>query len=647
MATRVDRRTWRPGPKELERSRLHGFCRAAGCDDLDELDRRALADPAWFWRTAWGWLGLDWQAPPRAFMAGLDRPASATWFPGGRCNLAANAVDRWLAAGRGAEPAIVWEDEAGETGAFTFAGLAAEVRRVAGGLAALGVGVGDRVGLQLPMAAEAAVAQLACAHLGAIAVPIFSGFGVGAIVERLRLAGARAHIVAEGYLRRGRVVALREVIARASDELPDLDSVVVVSPGAPVAGPRLRGEVAWETLGGDRDLPAAELLASHPLLLAFTSGTTGAPKGAVLTHAGFAVKAGTDAAWCFDLGRDDVATWITDPGWIMAPITVLGGLLAGSAVALYGGAVDWPNAGRLWRVVDRLGVTMLGVSPTLVRSLMAAGAAAVPPARSRRLRVLASSGEMLTTDAYRWLFDHVGDGALPIINYSGGTEVSGAILTNTTCEAIAESGFARPVPGMAADVAGESGASVRGGVGELVLRRPSPGMTDGFWAPGGARVEAGYWSRWPDTWVHGDWAEVDDDGTWHIRGRSDDTLKIAGKRLGPAEVEAAVNAHPDVVESAAIGVPDAVKGEGIVVFARTRDGAPAQQPLRDELDAFVAAALGRALRPKAVLFVDDLPRTRSGKILRRLVRATYLGEPHGDVSALEDAAAIDAVRRAR
>ena len=638
---------WHPTAVERERSRLLEFCRTTGSADPAELAARARRDPEWFWGEAAGWLGLEWQTAPRAVASGLDQPAETTWFPGARFNLADNAVDRWVRAGRGDEPALVWETEGGAFGRMSFAELAAEVDRVARGLRDAGIGVGDRVGIQLPMVAEAAVAQLACAKLGAIAVPVFSAFGVGAVAERLRLAGACAHIVADGFQRRGLTIALRPACAELAALVPDLRTFVVVAlADEPVDVPELPGELAWSALGarGDGVLAPAELPARHPLLLGFTSGTTGTPKAAVLTHAGFAVKAATDVAWCFDVGPGDVAAWITDPGWIMSPITVLGGLLAGGAVATYGGAVDHPDPGRLWRTVAATGITMLGVSPTLVRTLMGAGDRALPEGLGA-LRVLASSGEPWTTDAYTWLFERVGGRRLPIINYSGGSELSGAILSNTTVQPIVPCGFAGPVPGMGADVVDDGGLPVRGGVGELVLRAPSPGMTDGFWGDRD-RYRRTYWSRWPGTWQHGDWAEIHADGTWFIRGRSDDTLNVAGKRLGPAEVEAAVNEHGAIMESVAIGVPDAVKGEAVVVFARPAVAVDDEE-LRADIAALVTRRLGKALRPKAVLLVDDLPRTRSGKLLRRLVRTAHLGEPLGDLAALEDAAAIDAVRAAR
>lgn len=637
---------WIPDEQAVKRSRLSAFLAATGCADPGVLDRKAREDPAWFWGEAARWLRLDWQCEPDAVVENLDEPHRARWFPGGKLNIADNAVDRWVRRGRGGEVALRWETEGGERGAWTFAELAAEVDRVARGLLECGIGFGDRVGIQLPMVREAVVATLACAKIGAVAVLLFSGFGPGAVAQRLGDAGAVALICADGFPRRGKTVRLREVVAEVAERTPGLRTCVVVGLASD-DGPRLPGEVAWGDLANGvpcDPLPAARCSSSHPLMIAYTSGTTGAPKGITLGHAGFAVKAGTDAAWCFDVGEGDVSSWITDPGWIMSPITVLGGLVAGSAVAVYGGGVDYPDPRRVWRFADAAGVTMLGVSPTLVRTLARGSDDAVPEPPAT-IRVFASSGEPWTPDAFSWLFERVGRGRIPIINYSGGTEVSGAILTNTTLQPIVPCGFAGPVPGMAADVADPDGRSLTGTVGELVLRRPSPGMPLGFWGQDG-RYEKTYWSHWPGTWLHGDFAEIDREGVWFIRGRSDDTMNVAGKRLGPAEIEQVVGEHPGVSESAAFGVPDPVKGEHVVVLVVPSPHAP-PNGLGAEVTALVGDRLGAALRPHAVHTVPSLPRTRSGKIMRRVIRAVYLGEPPGDVSSLDNPDAIELVREVR
>lgn len=633
---------WEPTAEHLERARLLDLCRRVGVADRHELDRWATSDPARFWAAVSDWLGLHWQQPPDRVVDGLADPASARWFPGGRFNLAEAVLHRWVGAGRGGEVALVWEAEDGGTGRWTFDELLAETARAAAGLAAAGLTAGDRVAVQVSMRPEAAVAQLALAWLGAVCVPVFSGFGADAVADRLRLSGARALVVSDAVVRRGRAHDLRRQTAQVLAAVPQVELCVTLPVVGDGGSDSLRGELPWTELcaTGAESGPPTRLPADHPLMVAFTSGTTGQPKGITLSQAGFAVKAGFDAAVCFDAGPGDVAAWFTDPGWVMHPITLLGGLVAGAAVALLDGAPDHPTPTRLWESVDRLGISVLGVSPTLVRGLMAQAAAPAAPPGS--LRVLASSGEPWTDDAYRWLHEQVGREGVPIINYSGGTEVSGAILSNTVTEPIVPCAFSGPVPGMGACVVDASGRPLVQGQGELALSVPSPGMPLGFWGQPG-RYERTYWQRWPGTWHHGDWVERTAEDGWFVHGRSDDTLKVAGKRLGPAEVENLVNSVAGVLESAAIGVPDELTGAALVVYARVRPGVDGDEVAAAVGDR-VATGLGRPLRPREVHVVDDLPRTRSGKILRRLVLDAHLGRPvDRSASSLANPGSLDLI----
>jgi acetyl-CoA synthetase len=421
--------------------------------------------------------------------------------------------------------------------------------------------------------------------------------------------------------------------------------IILRRAGTPVQWNPARDHWWHELLANQSDESTTEPTgADEPMMLLYTSGTTGRPKGAVHTHCSFPIKAAQDMLHGLDLHEDEVAYWMTDMGWMMGPWLVFGTLLVGATMMLYDGAPDYPAPDRLWALVERHRVTLLGISPTLVRSLMTHGEQPLKSHDLSSLRKFGSTGEPWNPAAWLWLFNHAGGGELPILNYSGGTEISGGILSGNVHTPLKPCAFAGPMPGMAADVVDASGNPVRGQVGELVIRQPWIGMTRGFWKDSQRYLDT-YWSRFPGVWVHGDWAAIDDDNLWYILGRSDDTIKIAGKRLGPAEVESILAAHPSVKEAAAIGVPDPIKGEALVCFVVLRPDHLPNESLRKELEKQIIRDLGKPLAPRELKFVRDLPKTRNSKIMRRIIRATFLGESPGDTSALEDATSIDAIRQ--
>jgi acetyl-CoA synthetase len=378
-------------------------------------------------------------------------------------------------------------------------------------------------------------------------------------------------------------------------------------------------------------------------MVIYTSGTTGRPKGIVHTHCGFPVKSAQDMALNIDVHAGERVCWITDLGWMMGPWLIYGALILGATVCLYDGAPDFPDADRLWAFCARHRVNALGISPTLIRALMPYGAELPERHDLSALRILASSGEPWNPDPWWWAFEHVGQRRVPIINYSGGTEISGGILGNTVIHPIKPCGFAAPCLGIDADVLDEQGNSVRGKVGELVIKAPWIGQARGFWRDPQRYLDT-YWSKFPNVWVHGDWAEIDEDGHWFIQGRSDDTLKIAGKRVGPAEVESVLTGHPDVIEAAVIGIPDELKGTAMIAFCLSGAPSPA---LAEQLKTRVGEALGKPLRPEAVHFVSAIPKTRNAKLMRRVLRAAYLGEDPGDLTALENPQAIEIIKQSR
>jgi acetyl-CoA synthetase len=648
MTASTDEIIWRPTPEVAERSRIGRFMRAHGLGSLAELQRRSIEDMEWYWTAVVRDLGLRWIRPPRRVLDDARGPAWPAWFPGAQLNVTDNCVDRQVDGGRGDQPALIWEADDGQTRTLTYRELAREVGRLANALKDLGIAEGDRVGVFLPMSPEAAIATLAVTRLGAIYTPCFSGFGAHAVASRLQDSEARVLITADGFHRRGQVVRMKETADEAAAACPRVEHVLVYR--------RLGREVPWRA-GRDRwwheevarqpeACPVVPVGADHPCLIIYTSGTTGRPKGAVLTHGGFLLKAAHDFAYCHDVGAGDRLFWLTDLGWLMGPMLITAALVHGATGVLFEGVPDHPRPDRLWALVERHRISVMGLSPTAVRALMPHGPEHPRGHDLSSLRILASTGEPWNPEPYRWLFEHAGRSRLPIINYTGGTEISGGILGCFPVTPLKPCSFAGPIPGMAADVFGDDGRPVRGQVGELVITRPWPGMTAGFWRDP-QRYEETYWARWPGVWVHGDWAVVDDEGFWFLQGRSDDTLKIAGKRLGPAEVESILVGHPAVAEAGVIGVPHEIKGEAVVCFVVLKPGQAASEPLRAELVECVARQMGKALKPERVLFARDLPKTRSAKIMRRVIRATYLGREPGDLSSLENPDAVKAVAEAR
>jgi len=630
---------WSPSERYLARSRLRRFAEAHGHRDFPSLHRWSVEDLDGFWRAVDRDIGLVWKKPYDRVLDTSRGIPWTTWWLGGRLNFVASALRH-----DPSRTAIIFEGEEGTTRRLTYGELAAAVRRCAAGLRALGVHAGDRVGIFLPLTPECAIATLAVAAIGAIYTPIFSGYASDAIAGRLRDCDASVLITADGFRRRGQVIQMKETADAALDGAPSVRTVVVVRRLSRDLRLRER-DVWWDDMmaqGSDESL--ADTSPEDPYMLIYTSGTTGRPKGAVHVHGGFPIKAAQDLAHVFDLQPGDLLWWFTDIGWMMGPWLIAGGLINGATILLYDGAPDFPDAGRVWSIVERHRVTHLGISPTAIRGLMRAGEEPVRRHDRSSLFVLGSTGEPWNPEPWWWYFGVVGEKRAPLINYSGGTECSGGILGCTTWTPLKPTAFAGPVPGIAADVADAHGNSLRGAVGELVIRRPWPGMTRGFWRDP-EKYLATYWSRLPNVWVHGDWARSDDDGFWYIEGRSDDTLKVAGKRVGPAEIESAATAHGAVLEAAAIGVPHELKGEAIVLFVVLRSGHGATDALAGEIMDKVAASLGRPLRPEVVRFVTDLPKTRNAKILRRVIRGAYLGQADlGDLSALENPAAVERIR---
>lgn len=644
---------WRPAPAQIERAHLTEFMRRYQLASFDDLLSRSTSDVAWFTNALLDYLDLQFYEPYEQVVdlsGGIQTPR---WCVGGKMNIVHNCVEKWLATSGGERLAVAWEGEEGTLRSLTYRELNTQVNKTANALRSLGLGKGDAVGLFMPMTPEIVIALLAIAKIGAIILPLFSGYGAGAIVSRLNDAGAKALFTADGAYRRGKAVAMKAIADEAAAQIPTLEHMIVQQRTGQVISMTPGRDHGWEDLIAPQPVEAAtEITAAEDvLMLIYTSGTTGKPKGAVHTHCGFPVKAAQDMAFGTDVHAGDTIYWMTDMGWMMGPWLVFGSLLLGATCFLYDGAPDFPAPNRLWQLVERHKISQMGVSPTLIRSLIPHGNLFEQSDLST-LKCFASTGEPWNPEPWKWLFHSVGKSQVPIINYSGGTEISGGIVMGNPLLPLKPCAFSAPCPGIAADVLDENGQPLRNAVGELVIKAPWIGMTRGFWKDPQRYLDT-YWSRWENIWVHGDFAAIDADGLWYILGRSDDTIKIAGKRLGPAEVESILVRHPAVVESAAIGVPHEIKGSELILFVVLKaaflsgnSDSAGLDSIRAALREMVIDEMGKALAPKAILFVSDLPKTRNAKVMRRMIRAAYLGQELGDTSSLVNPDAVEEIKKA-
>ncbi len=639
---------WQPNPQWIAESNLQRFMDAHAIAGYDELHRRSVADIAWFWDAIMKDLDIQFYQPYQTIVDLSNGIQFPEWCVGGEMNIIHNCLDKWQTTPVRNRVALRWEGEEGKQRTLSYGDLYREVNRCANALRQLGLGKGDAVGLYMPMIPELAVAFLAIIKIGGIILPLFSGYGPSAVSTRLSDADAKALITADGMFRRGKPVLMKPIADEALRDAPTVQHVIVVNRIDAATLPWKQGrDRRWEELVPQQSPQAetARTAAEDVLMVIYTSGTTGKPKGAVHTHCGFPVKSAQDMYHPMDLKPQDTLYWMTDMGWMMGPWEVFGTLLIGATMVFYDGAPDYPAADRLWKMVERHGVTHLGVSPTLIRSLKTHGTAPLEKHDLSSLRAAGSTGSPWDPDSWLWLFRNVLNGEKPILNYSGGTEISGGIVCGNFFKPLKPCAFSGAVPGMDAEVVNEEGKPLRGEVGELIVRQPWIGMTRGFWRDRRRYLES-YWNRLENIWVHGDFAAIDNDGLWYILGRSDDTIKIAGKRLGPAEVEAIVNAHEAVAESAAIAVPDPLKDNEVVVFCVLKPGVPGDEKLREELLERIIAELGKPLKPREIRFAAALPKTRNAKVMRRVIRAAYLGLDPGDLSSLEDPGTVEAIREA-
>ncbi len=638
---------WQPSKDYIEKANITRFMRKHRIKTYEDLIKRSQEDIEWFWEEALKDMGIEWFRPYEKVLDLTKGIEWASWFVNGKINIVHNCLDRHMKTKVKNRRALIWEGENGDVKELTYAELYAQVNKVANALRDAGIRKGNTVGLYMPMVPEVVVAMLASLKIGAIIIPVFSGFGAAALATRLNDAEARVLFTADGSWRRGKQIGIKKEADLAVSNVKSIEKVIVVKRTGGETQMMTGRDVWWDDFvkGKSTDCETEHTNSEDYSLLIYTSGTTGKPKGAVHTHAGALAQIAKELHYYFDVKQDDLFFWLTDIGWMMGPWMIIGVYAFGGAVFIFEGAPDYPHPDRLWDMIERHKINTLGISPTAIRLLKKSEDKWVMKHDLSSLRFLGSTGEPWDPDSWTWFFQKVGKGKVPIINISGGTEIVGCFLSPLPITELKPCTLRGPGLGMDIDTYDDDGKPVRGKMGHLVATKPAPSMTKGFWHDPDRYIET-YWSRWPKVWYHGDWAYIDEDGFWFLGGRSDDTIKVAGRRTGPGEIEAVIMKHPGAAECAAIGVPHEIKGEGIVCFVALKPGFEHSEGLRKDMENLVVKEMGKTLRPEKILFVSDLPKTRTAKIVRRVVRAVYLGKELGDTSSVENLDSIEAIKKA-
>ena len=623
------------------------FRAQANCRDPKIL-ARAARDPEKFW-AEWA-ARLEWFKPWKKVLEW--KPPHAKWFVGGKLNLSVNCLDRHVRQGptsRRNKAALVWEGEPGDRRTLTYWELYREVNQFASALKKLGVRKGDRVAIYLPLIPEAAVAMLACARIGAIHSVVFGGFSSEALRDRINDARAKLLITADGGYRRGSLLPLKQFADEALRDCPSVKNVVIVRRGGadfPVHVSEGRDHWYHRLL---QDAPAfcepEEMDSEDPLYILYTSGTTGKPKGIVHTSGGYLTGVLATTNLVFDLKEDDLFWCTADIGWVTGhSYSVYGPLANGATTLMYEGAPDWPARDRFWDICERHGVTVFYTAPTAIRAFMRWGSEHISKHDLSRLRLIGTVGEPINPEVWVWYHNTVGGGRCPVVDTWWQTETGHILITPLPGVTALKPGSATfPFPGVAAEVVDERGRPVKVGAGYLILTRPWPGMLRGIWG-NPERYQQAYWSKFPGVYFTGDGAKRDADGYFWLLGRVDDVLNVAGHRIGTAEVESALVAHPGVAEAAVVGIPHEIKGEAIAAFVTLKDATQQHAELEEELKEHVVKKIGAIARPEKIIFSADLPKTRSGKIMRRLLRDVAVGRALGDVTTLADPSVIESLK---
>ncbi|WP_255191246.1 AMP-binding protein [Natronobeatus ordinarius] len=662
----IDRVVHEPSREFVESTNVYAFMEAHGIDDYDELIERTTTELGdgesgvdWFWDELVDYLEIEFYEAYDEVRDDSEGPQFTDWYPGGELNIAHNVLDRHAALESPTRNTVatIWEGEDGEVREVTYHELHRQANKVANALEERGVGTGDTVGLYMPMVPEVVSILYGCFKVGAIAVPIFSGFGVEATATRIEDSECSVLFTGDGFYRRASPITLKDAADEAIEEAGHVEHTIVFDrlgasdEHSDLAVPWNDERDEWwddAVESADDAYETKSLPSDQESMLLYSSGTTGKPKGIVHTHAGVQLQCAKELHFGFDVKPADRFFWVSDIGWMMGPWTLIGNHTFGGTIFMYEGAPDYPQPDRFWEMIDRHSITQFGISPTAIRALRKHGDEWVEGHDLSSLRILGSTGEPWDPESWEWFYEHVGGGEAPIVNISGGTEICGCFLMPMPTQPLKPCTLGGPGLGMDIDVVDHAGESVKDDHerGFLVAKDSCPSMTKSLWS-GDERYLEEYWSTFEDMWDHGDWAQKDEDGFWFLHGRADDALNVAGRKVGPAEIEGVLIDHEAVNQAAAVGVPDDTTGTAVVAYVILEDGEDASDDLREELREQIGEEHGKPFRPREILFVDAFPKTQSGKIIRRAIEAAYTGEDLGDLSSLENPDALEALEDAR
>lgn len=631
---------WKPSEDFLQNSNISRFMKKHSIKSYQELIQKCKSDIEWFWNECLQDLDVKWFTPYTKVLDG-NLPF-ANWFLDGKTNITLNCLDKHIGTEIENKNALIWESDEGEVITLTYQELANQTSKFAAALSSLGIKSGDRVGFYLPMIPEMIVAFFACLKIGAVIVPIFSGFGPEPTSIRLSDADTKLLITADGSFRRGKRIEIKKLANEAIKQVDSIEKVIVVKRTGHDIDWQENRDLWWDDLM-NQDYQKQETLpleSESESLIIYTSGTTGKPKGTVHTHAGVIAQVAKEVSYTMDCKSNDTFFWVTDIGWMMGPWEIIGTTFCGASLVIFEGAPNYPNPDRLWEIMAKHKVSILGISPTAIRLLKKYGDEYVEKHNLDILRLMGSTGEAWDPESYMWLFEKVGKSKSPIMNISGGTEIMGCHLAPLPIHPLKACSLQGPSLGMDIDIFDEDGNSLKNEVGYLVCKQPAPSMTKGFLNDKQRYLDT-YFDKWPEIWNHGDWAYEDEDGFWFLRGRADDVIKVSGHRTGPAEIESALLDHPHISEAAAIGVPHKIKGECIICFVVPDSNINEDQINLDDLRNQVSQKLGKTLTPEEIHIVQALPKTRSAKIVRGTIKKKFLGQDLGNISSIENPEALE------